>query len=334
MFKISNFKRVFVNFRTSVKLISLGLIAIFLVVGIVTYIYKPIYSVTINGEFVGYTENKSEFQKRINEFLKGNGENNLAFIEVDDMPEYKICMLKKDITTNDEEIFQKVVENGINYYHYYAILEDTDEKLYVGSIEEAEGVIQELKNRTSDNQDQISFIEKFETELPEFTSVDIAVSSLYKEPAIKKAAVQVAKTNISTSRSMSNERTSLGISLIKPVNGTISSKFGSISSVRSGAHTGLDIAAPYGTKLKAAASGTVVYAGNKGSLGRLIVISHGNGIQTYYGHCSDIDVEVGDKVSQGAYIGKIGMTGNTTGPHLHFEIRVNGVARNPQNYVY
>ena len=66
----------------------------------------------------------------------------------------------------------------------------------------------------------------------------------------------------------------------------------------------------------------------------MIVISHGNGIETYYGHCSKLYAEVGEKVSQGETIAAVGSTGNSTGPHLHLEIRVNGVAYNPQNYVY
>ena len=101
-----------------------------------------------------------------------------------------------------------------------------------------------------------------------------------------------------------------------------------------GAHTGLDIAAPKGTSIKAAASGTVIHAGWKGSLGNLVIISHGNGVQTYYGHCSKLIAKVGQKVSQGQVIAKVGSTGNSTGNHLHFEVRKNGVLYNPQNYVY
>ena len=334
MFKIRN---ILVKLRTSAKLISLILIAVLLIIVVIAWIYKPIYSVTLRGEFIGYCENKSKLQKQINDYSNNSLEDNVAFIELDDMPEYKLCLLKKDITTNDEEIFNKVTENGIKYYHYYAILEDTEEKIYVASISDAEDIVQKLKDKCSDNQDKITFIEKYEKELKEFTSIDTAVASLYKEPAIQKATA-VAKanvnSNISTSRKLSNDSSSLGINLIKPLNGRISSKFGSRSSVRSGVHTGLDVAASYGSSIKAAASGTVVFAGYKGSLGNLVVISHGNGVQTYYGHCSSIFVSVGDKVSQGAVIAKVGMTGNTTGPHLHLEIRVNGVARNPQNYLY
>ena len=99
-------------------------------------------------------------------------------------------------------------------------------------------------------------------------------------------------------------------------------------------HKGLDIAASTGTSIKAAASGTVTTAGwNSGGYGYLIVISHGNGVQTYYGHCSSILVKEGQTVSQGDVIGKVGSTGRSTGSHLHFEIRVNGTAYNPLNYI-
>lgn len=335
MFQISSLKNICIKIRTSVKFISLVLISSFLIVGAVAYIYKPIYSVTINGEFIGYSENKSKLQKNINEYLNGNGQDNVAFIEVENMPEYHLCLLKKDIVTNDDEIFQKVVEHGTNYYQYYAILEDSEPKAYVKTIEEAESAVKKLKDKCSDNQDELSFVKVYETELKEFATVDAVVSSLYKAPTIKKStAVAKVKSNVSTSRNMSNDSSALGISLIKPVYGTISSRFGSRSSVRSGAHTGLDIAAPRGTPIKAAASGTVVHAGDKGSLGNLVVLDHGNGVQTYYGHCDTINVDVGDRVSQGAVIARVGSTGNSTGYHLHLEIRVNGVARNPQNYLY
>ena len=66
----------------------------------------------------------------------------------------------------------------------------------------------------------------------------------------------------------------------------------------------------------------------------MIIISHGNGVQTVYAHCSQLIAKKGQKVSQGQVIGKVGSTGNSTGPHLHLEIRVNGVLQNPQNYLY
>ena len=139
---------------------------------------------------------------------------------------------------------------------------------------------------------------------------------------------------VSTSTSVSSAKANLGITLIEPISGIITARYGERSSVRSSAHTGLDIAAPAGTPIKAAASGTVVFAGRKGSYGKMIVVSHGNGVQTYYAHCSSIVASVGQTVSQGQVIAKVGSTGNSTGNHLHLEVRVNGQSYNPQKYVY
>ena len=118
-----------------------------------------------------------------------------------------------------------------------------------------------------------------------------------------------------------------------PVKGRITSRFAAIENVRSGAHTGLDIAAPNGTPINAAANGTVTYAGYHYSYGNLLIVTHANGVQTYYAHCSRLYVSVGASVSQGQTIAAVGSTGNSTGNHLHLEVRVNGTAYNPENYV-
>ena len=118
--------------------------------------------------------------------MNSGGENNLAFIEIENLPDYQLCLLKKGITTNDDEIFQKVIEQGIDYYRYYAIMDNAEEKVYVSSIEDAEEIIKQLKEKCSDNQDTITYIEKYETELEEFQTIDSAVAKLYKEPQIKK----------------------------------------------------------------------------------------------------------------------------------------------------
>ena len=161
----------------------------------------------------------------------------------------------------------------------------------------------------------------------------------------KQEPVQVAKTTnkttvkkatgtVNTGFNISGSKVSLGISLIKPISGIITSRFAESSRIRSSRHTGLDISASTGTPIKAAASGTVTFSGRKGSYGNLIVVTHGNGVQTYYGHCSALYASTGQQVSQGQTIAAVGSTGNSTGPHLHLEIRVNGVAYNPQNYLY
>ena len=97
-------------------------------------------------------------------------------------------------------------------------------------------------------------------------------------------------------------------------------------------HSGVDIGASYGAAILAADSGTVITAGWVSGYGNCVVISHGNGVTTLYGHMSSIAVSSGQSVSQGQTIGYVGATGNVTGPHLHWEVSVNGERQNPLNY--
>lgn len=339
-------KKIFIRIRTSLKLIILISIATFLITGMVAFFYKPIYSVTLDGELIGYCRGKRALQSKIDEYVEnGDGQSeNIAFVQIDVLPTYKLCLGKKDIETNEDEILEKIKSKGTTYYKYYAILEDSEEKVYVSNFDTAENVIEELKEKESTNIDDLQILEKYQTELKDFISKEEAVANLYKQKVVVQPKVTVASTNrvstgrnsgsVATSTNISQSKVSLGITLIKPVSGMISSRFGARSSIRSSAHTGLDIATSKGTPIVAAASGTVSFAGYKGSYGYLVVITHSNGVQTYYGHCSQLYVSAGDKVSQGSKIAAVGSTGNSTGPHLHFEVRVNGTAYNPQNYLY
>ena len=98
-------------------------------------------------------------------------------------------------------------------------------------------------------------------------------------------------------------------------------------------HTGIDIPAPTGTPAVAVANGTVIYSGVQGTYGNTVMIKHDNGLVSLYAHNSSLVVRVGDKVKKGQVVSKIGSTGRSTGPHLHFEIRVNGTAQNPLSYL-
>ena len=125
---------------------------------------------------------------------------------------------------------------------------------------------------------------------------------------------------------------------IWPVYGHITSSFGYRSIFGSYSyHSGLDIATSYGTAIVASDGGTVVFAGRATgsywSYGNLVIIDHGNGIQTYYAHCSSVLVSAGDKVYQGQTIARVGSTGRSTGNHCHFEVKVNGTSQNPYSYL-
>jgi len=331
-------KQILVFARKSMKLTILIAVSIFLIICGVALFFKPIYAVTINGEAVGYSADKSKLQARINKYIEfgDNEENtNIAFVQVDDMPEYKMCLLKRNIVTNDDEIFEKIKQTGVVYYKYYAILEGEEEKAYVSDFSKAEEIVAKLKEKDSNNIDKIAILEMYDVELKEFAEVDATVAALYQKkvvPVVKKKVVSTGKVNTSTKISYNSP--AININLIRPISGTITSRFGAASSRRVNKHTGLDIAAPTGTSIKACAGGTVTFSGYKGSYGYMLVINHGNGVETYYAHCSKLYYTAGQQVNQGDVIAAVGNTGNSTGPHLHLEVRVNGVAYNPQNYVY
>ncbi len=98
-------------------------------------------------------------------------------------------------------------------------------------------------------------------------------------------------------------------------------------------HTGVDFAGPIGSRIVAADGGKVIFAGWKGNYGKCVIISHGNGLETLYGHCSSLLVKVGQQVGKGEQIAKVGSTGRSTGPHVHFEVRVNDQYVSPWKYL-
>ena len=119
---------------------------------------------------------------------------------------------------------------------------------------------------------------------------------------------------------------------VMPVAGRASSGYGLRTDPLHGGqvnHPGFDLAATSGTEVAAAAGGTVVHAGPAGTYGNLVTIRHDNGFETRYAHLSEVAVQVGDVVPPGAQLGKVGTTGYSTGPHLHFEIRHDGQAIDP-----
>jgi murein DD-endopeptidase MepM/ murein hydrolase activator NlpD len=148
------------------------------------------------------------------------------------------------------------------------------------------------------------------------------VESLQAESAALGARLQASQGSSSVTPSSSG--------LIWPVSGPVTSGFG----MRWGRmHTGIDIAVPSGTPVHASASGVVVYAGWMSGYGNLVAIDHGGGLATAYAHNSSLLVSVGQHVSQGDVISLSGSTGHSTGPHVHFEVRVNGVPVDPLQYL-
>lgn len=259
MFNIlKSIKNIFIHIRNSLKIIFLLTIATALIVGILSFVYKPMYSVTLNGEFIGYTSNKSKLQDEINAYMeKGEGDN-VAFVDIKTLPEYSLCLLKKQNKTNEDEILNKVKSLGQVYYKYYAIVEGTTEKYYVATKEEAEDIINQLKTKKSSNIKDLAYTEVHNTEKKDFSNAETVVTALYK----KQKTVVATYTTYSGDRIANKETASasvLGISLVTPTYGVITSRFGARSRDN---HQGIDIGAPTGTTIAAAAGGTVVKASN------------------------------------------------------------------------
>lgn len=123
---------------------------------------------------------------------------------------------------------------------------------------------------------------------------------------------------------------------ITPVRGILTSAFGYRADPLThgrGNHQGIDIAAGYGQPVHASGDGLVLVAGDQGGLGKAVFLAHGYGVTTRYGHMSAINVRPGQRVKRGDVIGKVGNTGRSTGPHLHYEVRVDGEPLNPIGYM-
>ena len=140
-----------------------------------------------------------------------------------------------------------------------------------------------------------------------------------------------SQVRIGTKQTVSRSGSSFGV-----VSGRLTSRFGTRIHPVTGKkvfHKGIDIGASHGSPVYAYSSGTVIYAGWNNGYGNFVAINHGNGMVTRYGHLSKIHVKFGQKVATRQRIGSVGSSGVSTGPHLHFEVLINGVNKNPLNYL-
>ena len=305
------------------------LIAFLLVVSFVLIKFKPAYVVVISDTVVGYISNKSEFQNRINNEILNSDEENVAFVEIEEMPQYMLFLIGRDTETSEDKIFEMIKEKAVTTYKIYAIAVNDENITYVNSLDEAETAIAEIKEAKENKLDEINI------EVRDFYTTDIEElqSTTEVETAIDEAELKVEEIVAVNKKIKASTLDGVYFST-KPVAGNITSRYGATEDIRSHAHSGLDIAAPAGTEIMAAADGTVTFSGVSGGYGNLIIITHESGIQTYYGHCSKLYASVGDEVKAGDVIAAVGMTGQATGNHLHFEIRKNGSTLNPQKYLY
>ena len=160
-----------------------------------------------------------------------------------------------------------------------------------------------------------------------------ASQQAYQEEVAASRRVEQLIRNIERGGSVAVQSTG---SMIWPASGPITSSFGwRIHPIYGSSifHSGVDIGADYGDTVAAADGGVIIYSDWMSGYGKTIIIQHANGITSLYGHCSALLVSTGQRVNKGQAIARVGSTGNSTGPHLHFEVRVNGSPVNPGNYL-
>lgn len=309
--------------KETTKFFSIILLGFILIIAMVSLKYKPTYIVSVSGEKLGYVEDKTKFEETINKQITEYEGKNVESVSLNNKPDYELKLVDRKEKTNEEEIIVALQKDTTITYKYYEIALGEDKKTYVDTQEDANHVVNEIKEEHSDTELDFEITEVITEDLNEVTTEEVEVAKETLEPEAEKIEEEEGLPQIN------------GIKLaVTPVSGTITSRYGVSSRIRSGAHTGLDIAAKSGTSIKVVADGTVTFAGYKGSYGNLVKVSHGNGIETWYGHCSKIYSSVGQKVKAGDVISAVGSTGNSTGPHLHLEIRINGNTVNPQKYLY
>ena len=245
-------------------------------------------------------------------------------------PEYELKLVDRTLKTNDDQIINEIQENLLITYKYYEIAFNNEKINSVNTIEEAEELIKQIKDDNEEKELDLSIIEKYTQNEDEVNTTKIEVAKQESEEMIKE---KIEKQKEEKEEELMPEVNGIKLAL-KPISGTITSRYGESSSLRQSTHTGLDIAATTGTPIKVVADGIVTNASYSGSYGNLVKISHGDGVETWYAHTSKMYVTVGQKVSAGDTIAAVGSTGNSTGAHLHFEIRINGNHVNPQKYLY
>ncbi len=192
---------------------------------------------------------------------------------------------------------------------------------------------------------ELDALAETQTELAEEVAAELAVLSA-KLDAVDEAIAEFsdeldgleaeqARVEQLIEEEASREGEAPGI-LVRPVPGAITSSFGMRMHPILGysrMHSGVDMSAPYGQEIKSGAAGRVIFAGVRGGYGNTIIIDHGGGMTTLYAHQSSFNVSYNDQVGAGDIIGYIGTSGLSTGPHLHFEVRINGTPVNPADYI-
>ncbi len=296
--------------------------------------YRPTYEVRIKDEFVGYFSDDEEFEDVYNTLIidKMNVASD-AKVYLEEEPVFEKCYIKDSLIAS-QDVYASLNGYIKTEYTIYKVKIDDEEKMTFQNKDDATYRIAELAEEVPDV--KTSIVEEKVSEIGDLTSGETA-TSIVDDVIEKNKPVEVPKVSYDYTSNTTNKTVSVDVAAaaaaqggVWPTTATyISSPFG----YRWGSlHTGMDIAGRGGDPIYAYKSGLVTFSGWGGAYGYMLKVDHGNGVATWYAHCSALYVKAGDTVTMGQTIAAEGTTGNSTGNHLHFEIRINGVAVDPYPY--
>lgn len=288
--------------------------------------YKPMYKVTVGTEFIGYFESKQHFdevyQTLINE--KINIDENVK-VYLDENPKFEKSFVRVSLL-DKQNVYTALRASVRTEHNVFAINVDNEEKMKFNNKEDAESYATKLRENAKNANVEIK--ETVVKEDPELTNKESA-NAILKDIVSRHKPVEEKKDEIKPVEENPYITTTGAYGGIWPTRSRyVSCKFGGYKG-----HTGTDIAGAHGDPNIAYKGGKVIFAGWAGAYGYLVKLDHGNGIQSWYAHNYKLTVKAGQYVKQGQTVGLQGSTGNSTGTHLHFEIRINGRPVNALKYL-
>ncbi|MEG0873459.1 MAG: M23 family metallopeptidase [Clostridia bacterium] len=298
--------------------------------------YRPAVKVSINDKFLGYYSSEGQFDEIYSDLVteKQNIDPN-AKVYFDSEPTFETSYIRGDLLSK-QNVYSNVREQVRTEYNVYKIFIDSEEKMIFGNLDDTNKYAADLKREVPKVKTEVKSEKVLEN--VELTTTQKA-DSILKELIEKNKPVEIANDTKSKKRALDTQKhASADVANIaamqdgiwpttaRYVSSSYGWRWGSL-------HSGTDIAGKFGDPIYAYKSGVVTFSGWQTSYGNIIKVDHGNGFSTWYAHCSQLIASAGAEVSQGDVIAKMGSTGFSTGNHVHFEVRINGVHVNSYPYI-
>lgn len=334
MKKTPSLKRERVKRYSSKEMAQLNIIlVIFIITAAITGLiwlkdtYQIGYGYYKDSVLVGVTQEEKFLEDTIHNYLEQLTEDGYTIINNHFDIDYRTKIIKKeDIKNNNKEEMKKIIIDNIQVtIKIFQLVTKDDLLSYYFKTEEECNKFLDTLNQYIKQEDYL--IQEISGDIS-LISTEEELNSKIEKVKEQKKAISVKRQNQTVSVSRGGNTKRYNVPMESYI--LISSPYG----MRNGSmHTGVDLAAAAGTKIYAWKSGIVTFAGWYGNYGYFIAIEHEDGTISRYAHCSKINVTVGDTIDKNQIIGYVGSTGRSTGPHLHFEILINGAFVNPLNYL-